>query len=72
MRPKRFAQNKIKIGSRVKHSKLGLRTLNPKNPERLGKVLGFSRRSAEFVRVVWDGTRSAQTYHIEFIEKEEK
>ena len=64
---KRASSSRIKIGSRVKHSELGLSILNPKNPMRLGTVLDFSRSSPDLVRVVWDGTRSPQTYCVSFV-----
>lgn len=57
----------LKKGDRVRMSAAGLRFRNPRNPLRIGTVIGFSRdKSAVWVR--WDGGhRQGDSYARKFI-----
>jgi len=58
-------------GSRVKHNKLGLETLKPRNPDRIGTVKVVSKFSNEqtFCSIVWDGTKTCTRYACKFLEE---
>lgn len=54
---------------RCKYSQRGISSVRPRKPERLGIIMPTDKRlGRNQVRVIWDGTKTPQTYHESFIE----
>lgn len=59
----------MKIGDRVRFTLEGIDYIRPSKPDRLGTVVGFSRKTGS-PRIHWDGTSryTTHTYHPDFVQ----
>jgi hypothetical protein len=57
----------LTVGDRVAYSDYGIDTLRPREPMRVGTVVGHRYGTRRIIRVKWDGRKTIDRYYEAFI-----